>query len=124
MLIGQLPSELGILSEIRYFEVQSDGLFGPLPHSISNWKMLNTLLLNWNKGGLEGTLEVLQNNELLGTIFVNGNRFNGTLDFLSSLRNLQWFEAMHNSIVGNLPEGITGLEQLSELFCFVYCQFC
>ena len=98
---------------MRYFEVQTDRLSGPLPESLVHWKMLDALLLNYN-GGLEGSLDILQNNQLLGTIFVNDNKFNGTLDFLPSLSNLQWFEATGNYLGGTLPEEITALKYLRK----------
>jgi hypothetical protein len=84
--------------------------------------MLDALLLNYN-GGLEGSLDILQNNELLGTIFVNDNKFNGTLDFLPSLSNLQWFEATGNYLGGTLPEEITALKYLRKTLSLVACLY-
>ena len=118
LFTGQLPTEIGMLTEMRYFEVQTDRLSGPLPQTLGNWKMLDALLLNYN-GGLEGSLDVLQNNELLGTIFVNDNKFNGTLDFLPSLSSLQWFEATGNYFGGTLPEEITALKYLRKTPCLL-----
>ena len=110
-----MPIEIGLLTEIRYFEVQSDGLVGPLPSSLGNRRELRALWLGHNKG-LEGSLNVLQSNPLLGTIFVKDNQFSGSLDLFPLLSKLEWFDGSHNSLEGPLLEEIAGLKQLRRSF--------
>merc|ERR1712176_722214 len=76
-LYGNIPSEMGQLTEMRYFEIQDDYLVGTIPETLGNWKKLHTFLVggNYLQGGFPSTFE---GNEMLGTIFIDRNEFNST----------------------------------------------
>ncbi|EJK66618.1 hypothetical protein THAOC_12449 [Thalassiosira oceanica] len=114
-LYGQLPSELGNLAEMRYFEIQDDYLYGTLPQTLGNWDKLHTFLVGGNflSGGFPATFE---GNEMLGTIFLDRNRFNTTFpNVFSTLKNLEWLDAEQNGFKGSLPASITSLKRLRIL---------
>ena len=118
-LYGELPSELGHLIEMRWFEIQDDYLIGTIPNALgTGWTKLHTFLVggNYLHAGFPDTFE---GNEMLGTIFLDRNQFNGTFpSVLSTLRNLKWLDAENNNFVGQLPDGIGDLKSLSESILF------
>lgn len=120
-LYGQIPSELGKLTEMLWFEIQDDYLVGTIPDSLgTGWTNLHTFLVGGNflTGGFPMTFE---NNELLGTVFIDRNRFNGTFpSVFASLKNLKWLDAESNTFVGEMPAEIGNLKSLSE-FLFALC---
>mmetsp|Transcript_26969 Transcript_26969/g.56758 ORF Transcript_26969/g.56758 Transcript_26969/m.56758 type:complete len:708 (+) Transcript_26969:166-2289(+) len=110
---GSIPSEMGILTQMRYFEIQNNVLTGTIPTEIGNWNKLSAFLVNWNK--LEGTFPItFAPNNRLGTIFVNGNRLKGDslVSSLSILKNLEWLEARENDLTGTLSADIANLNRL------------
>ncbi|KAL7551210.1 hypothetical protein ACHAWF_014424 [Thalassiosira exigua] len=122
-LYGQLPSELGYLSGMRFFQVQNDYLIGTVPGELgTSWTKLNTLLLGGNF--LEGTFpETFGGNEMLGTVFVDRNKFRGTFPSLfGMLENLEWLDAEGNDFEGELPATMADLKSLSEFFSYA-CVF-
>jgi hypothetical protein len=137
---GTLPEELGVLTEIVYFELQyrendltgtsshsllaisfallylqtccCDAL-GTIPRSIGrSWTKLTAFLVAWNR--LHGSLP-FENNPLLGTIFFNGNKIEDNIEKLTTLQSLSWLEAETNNFTGTLPEAFIELPYLCEL---------
>ncbi|KAL7552231.1 hypothetical protein ACHAWF_016542 [Thalassiosira exigua] len=114
-LYGSIPTEMGLLTEMRWFEIQDDYLIGTIPEELGNWRSLHTILLggNYLHGGFPSTFG---DNELLGTIFIDRNRFNGTFpETLGTLTNLEWLDAEENNFVGGLPSAIGNLKSLRIL---------
>lgn len=119
-LYGEIPTEIGELTEMRWFEVQNDYLIGTIPDSLSKWTQMHTMLLggNYLHGGFPSSFE---GNEMLGTLFIDRNRFNSTFpNVLATLKNLEWLDAEDNNFKGSLPEAIADLKLLSE---FNFCSF-
>lgn len=112
-LYGELPSELGILEEMRWFEIQQSYVIGTIPESIGRkWTKLHTLLLGYNNmhGGFP---DAFANSEMLGTVFVDHNGFNGTFpSVFGTLKNLEWLDAENNGFEGGLPASIGDLKSL------------
>ncbi|KAL7540796.1 hypothetical protein ACHAXR_010384, partial [Thalassiosira sp. AJA248-18] len=110
---GEIPSELGHLTEMRWFEMQDEYLIGTIPDSLgTGWKKLHTMLLdnNYLHGGFPDTFE---NNEMLGTIFLDHNRMNSTFpSVFSTLKNLEWLDVKNNQFNGTLPDDISNLKSL------------
>mmetsp|Transcript_31232 Transcript_31232/g.57153 ORF Transcript_31232/g.57153 Transcript_31232/m.57153 type:complete len:434 (+) Transcript_31232:1-1302(+) len=115
-IFGELPSELSILTEIRWFEIQHDYLFGTIPKSIGkSWTKVHTILLggNYLSGGFPDTFE---NNQILGTIFIDQNWFNSTFpNVMATMKNLEWLDAEDNNFSGTMPPTITNLKSLRIL---------
>ena len=119
-LYGEIPSELGYLSEMRWFEIQDDYVIGTIPDALgTGWTNLHTFLVGGNF--LHGFPQTFENNEMLGTIFIDRNRFNGTFpSVFETLKNLEWLDVENNAFVGELPDGLGNLKSLSEFFLVQY----
>ena len=114
-LYGEIPTELSYLTEMRWFEIQDDYLFGAIPLSLGvGWKKLRTFLVGGNF--LYGNFpDTFAENEMLGTIFVDRNGLNGTFPrVFGTLKNLKWLDAEDNEFMGELPDGIGELKALSK----------
>jgi Leucine-rich repeat (LRR) protein len=109
---GTLPEELGVLTEIVYFELQyrENDLTGTIPRSIGrSWTKLTAFLVAWNR--LHGSFP-FENNPLLGTIFFNDNKIEDNIEKLTTLQSLSWLEAETNNFTGTLPEAFIELPYL------------
>jgi len=115
-LYGEIPSELGYLSEMRWFEIQDDYLFGTIPSTLgTGWTKLHTFLVSGNSlsGGFPRTFE---SNKMLGTIFMGHNQFGGTFpNVFTTLKNLKWLDVEDNGFVGDLPTEMGELKALRIL---------
>ena len=82
---------------MRYVEIQDDWLVGTIPDALgTGWKKLHTFLVGGNVlgGGFPSTFA---KNEMLGTLFIDRNRFNGTFPAVfSTLKSLEWLDAENN----------------------------
>jgi Leucine-rich repeat (LRR) protein len=114
-LYGSLPSELGYLNEMRWFEIQESLITGTIPSTLGNWTLLHTLLLggNYISGNIPNSFV---NNELLSTIFVDRNSMNGTFPVvLTTLKNLVWLDVDNNFFTGNIPGSIGNMKTLRRI---------
>jgi LRR receptor-like serine/threonine-protein kinase FLS2 len=114
-LYGSLPSELGYLNEMRWFEIQESYITGTIPSSLGNWSLVHTILLggNYISGNIPSSFV---NNELLSTIFVHRNSMNGTFPaVLTTLKNLVWLDVYNNYFTGNIPGSIGNIKTLRRI---------
>ncbi|KAL7537964.1 hypothetical protein ACHAXR_008184 [Thalassiosira sp. AJA248-18] len=116
-LYGQLPSELGKLNEMRWFAIQDDYLIGTIPDDFgTGWTKLHTFLVGGNFLTGVGFPLTFENNEMLGTIFIDRNLLNGTFpSVFTTIKNLKWLDAEKNTFVGEMPIGIGDLKSLRIL---------
>ena len=90
-LSGEIPAELGSLSNLRVLYLYSNELSGEIPAelgSLSNLRVLD-----------------LHSNELSGEIPAE----------LGSLSNLQWLDLSYNDLSGGIPAELGSLSNLTEL---------
>ncbi|KAL3817596.1 hypothetical protein ACHAXA_006485 [Cyclostephanos tholiformis] len=114
-LYGQIPSELGLLTEMRWLGIQESYLTGTIPESLGQWTNLLTFLVggNYLEGGFPESFEY---NEMLGTIFIDRNNLNGTFpSVFTTLSNLEWLDAANNRFTGTIPEEIGNLKSLRQI---------
>ena len=84
-LVGQIPDELGDLSELEYLDLRSNYLNGQIPSSLGNLNQLTFLSLHTN--------------QLTGPI----------PDALGNLKNLEFVRFAGNSLTECVPEGLNYL---------------
>ena len=90
---------MGMLTEMRYLEIQNDFLYGTLPDQLGAWTKIEAFLVNDNF--FTGSFpDSFRDHGFLGTVFTNGNDFNGTLEVIPTLKNLEWLEAEDNRFTG------------------------
>ena len=139
-LIGEIPTELGDLSELTTLELQDNQLTGEIPSELGNLFSLSVLYLWENELNGEipselGNLPNLQrlslsNNRLSGEIpsglgdlsslthlYLNGNQLNGEIPAeLGSLSSLTILDLGGNQLNGGIPSELGDLSSLSELY--------
>mmetsp|Transcript_10763 Transcript_10763/g.31360 ORF Transcript_10763/g.31360 Transcript_10763/m.31360 type:complete len:627 (-) Transcript_10763:843-2723(-) len=133
-LIGSIPSEIRILSNLQILDLSSNGIFGSIPEDFYELRDLKRVYLYHNK--LTGTISSsigqlnslqylhLSHNSLSGSIpqqlrswshdvfrplrYLNlyDNRLTGTIPTNLKLRDLFYFDIGRNSIGGSIPGDI------------------
>ena len=143
-LAGEIPKELGSLSNLKRLELGNNDLTGEIPRELGNLSDLETLLLGSTSrltGGLSGgipkelgTLSKLEAlnlkfNQLTGeipaelgnltsleTLLLDYNRLSGEIPAeLGSLSNLTRLMLGHNQLSGDIPKELGNLSNLKWL---------
>ena len=141
-LSGNVPEELGNLSNLTFLKFSATGLSGPIPASLGGLSNLRTLHLNYTDlsgsipselGNLTELIELdLCSNELSGSIpselgnlssvtwfCLGANGFTGTLPTsLVGLSSVQYFHVGMNELSGTIPSELGDLGNLQELLLF------
>ncbi|KAL8211278.1 hypothetical protein R6Q57_005715 [Mikania cordata] len=89
-----------------------NNLEGELPMSLSG-SQLESLWVNGQK--LNGSIDVIQNMTFLKEIWFHSNSFSGPLPNLSGLKGLEILSLRDNSFTGPVPESLTNLESLKSV---------
>jgi photosystem II stability/assembly factor-like uncharacterized protein/Leucine-rich repeat (LRR) protein len=133
-LSGQIPPEIGMLSEIQFLILDQNGLTGNLPEEIGNLTNMLVILLTSNQlvGSLPASLGDLSN---LLELYLGHNLFSGSIPpQLGNLSQLEEFHLNDNQLTGELPSALSGMttvrglelqnNQLSGCFPAEYSIFC
>ncbi len=114
-LRGELPAELGNLSELGYLVLNSNGLSGSIPPELGNLSKLWWLDLGNN--ALSGSIPAeLGNLSQLGTLHLHKNQLSGSIP--AELGNLSQLGTLHlhkNQLSGSIPAELGNLSQLGTL---------
>ncbi len=135
----RLPSELGLLTELRVLHLENNDLVGEIPIELGKLLNLRELRLNFND--LNGPVPVelsylteleelhLNDNDLWGEIpaemgkltklryfLLGNNRLSGEIPLeLDGLTNVTAFSLTVNHLTGEIPAGLGSLEHLMRL---------
>ena len=114
-LSGQLPAELGNLSNLTSLNLTRNELTGTIPTQLSNLSYLTLLALGGNQ--LTGTIPTqLGNLSNLTGLYLWGNELTGTVPAqLGNLSNLTLLSIQINQLTGELPSSLTGLTSMDHL---------
>ena len=115
-LSGELPAELGGLTNLQELILDSNELSGSLPSWLGNLTNLQWLSLSRNQlsGSLPSWLGNLTN---LQWLWLYNNQLSGSLpSSLGNLTNLQWLWLYNNQLSGSLPSSLGNLTNLEELY--------
>ncbi len=117
---GEIPSEIGNLSELEYFRVcRGDSyLTGGIPASIGNCTKLKVLDLCYC--GLSGSIpEQLGSCTELEEIYLHINNFSGNIpQWLGNCKNLRILELNDNRLSGEIPSNLGESPSLEYLCLF------
>lgn len=105
-MVGQLPEELGNLTELEYISFYGNKLSGEIPSSIGNLTNLEVLSLSNNNltGEIPSSLGDLTN---LDHLDLSDNNLTGNLPAtLANLNNLQYVDLCGNRLNGVIPDEI------------------
>lgn len=139
-LVGELPSEIGKLSNLEFLVITENNMKGVLPQEIGNLPRLKKLVLSHNQfyGNIPYSLGLLQEllildlsfNQLQGQIpqslgnlnsvvkmDLSDNGFNsGIPPTLGELKALTFLDLRNNQLQGDLPHSLTQMINLQELY--------
>ena len=115
-LAGEIPSELGSLSNLLGLKFDVNELTGEIPSELGNLAGLETLSLAWNK--LTGKIpSELGNLTGLETLSLAGNKLTGKIPSeLGNLTNLKILRIEGNDLSGEIPPELGGLTNLETLW--------
>jgi len=132
-LTGEIPSEIGNLTNLTYLNLRINQLTGSIPPEIGNLTNLEKLSLDSNQvtgsipseiGNLTNlTYLILRDNQLTGSIppeignltnlsglILNDNQLTGSIPpEIGNLTNLNFLELNNNQLTGLIPESICDL---------------
>lgn len=114
-LIGQFPSNIGDLKQLRYLRLNDNYLYGELPESFYDLTELEYFSVsNSNFGSEGGTIVIDPNNPEAPTL--GRNQLSGTIsEKIGNLKNLYEFSVTQNMLEGELPKAIWKLPKLKAL---------
>ena len=112
-LTGEIPAELGNLSNLETLNLSGNQLAGDIPTELGSLSNLETLVLSDNQltGEIPTELVSLSNLETLDLV---GNQLTGEIPTeLGSLSNLERLGLSGNQLTGEIPHSLTGLTLLA-----------
>ncbi|KAL8478336.1 hypothetical protein ACS0TY_030298 [Phlomoides rotata] len=113
-LSGEIPREIGALSNLEELQLHTNSLSGTLPPSLARCSKLTTLILRNNLFG--GDISDLSKLGRLQTIDLGNNSLVGKIpDSLCLCRSLSAVRLAHNQLVGEIPPCIAFLTSLTHL---------
>ena len=115
-LSGEIPPELGNLSKLHALFLDANQLTGEIPEEIGQLQGLNEFWLSGNQinGEIPITLDKLTN---LTRLFLNDNLLSGPIPAeLGQLKNLVVLNTANNQLTGDIPAELARLSRLEELF--------
>ena len=115
-LTGQIPSELGNLTELRRLSLWGNQLTGMIPSELEGLTNLETLDLRVNRltGPIPPQLGNLTN---LAELILGENELSGPIPSeLASLTNLTALYLSHNQLTGPIPSEMASLTKLTALY--------
>ena len=115
-LIGEIPPELGNLAKLRSLFLDANQLTGEIPEEIGQLKSLNEFWLNGNQISGEIPASIGQLTQL-NHLFLNNNFLSGPIPAeLGQSENLVVLNMGNNRLTGNIPEELGRQSMLEELF--------
>lgn len=105
-----LPSNIGRLTKLEWFESTYTNLIGGIPESIGDLASIINFDVSNNKltGKIPGSIGRLKNAE---QIELFGNQFSGELpDTFSNLTSLRRLDASENNLTGRISDSLAGLQ--------------
>ena len=121
---GEIPTEIGNLSNLWFIDFTSNNLVGEIPEEISNLTNLYHLELWGNNltGEIPSSIGDLSN---LSTLKLNNNNLTGSIpSSITNLSNLQRLQLYANQLSGSIPTGICDLPIEWNIYVLNDNQFC
>ncbi|KAM6594869.1 hypothetical protein CsatA_002572 [Cannabis sativa] len=114
-LSGEVPKELGLLTELLILSFSSNNFSGPLPPELGNLIKLQHLFID--SAGVSGEIpSTFANLQSLETLRASDNEFTGKIPkFIGNWKNLNTLRLQGNSFEGPIPSTLANLTSLTDL---------
>ena len=115
-LTGEIPPEIGNLTNLTLLYLVGDSLTGEIPPEIGN--LTNLKILNFSANQLTGEIPSEIGNLInLETLWLNDNRLEGKIPSeIGNLINLEDLHVDNNQLTGEIPSEIGNLANLESLW--------
>ncbi|XP_009610544.1 receptor-like kinase TMK4 [Nicotiana tomentosiformis] len=113
-IMGQIPDIFGSFPSLENVRLSYNNITGFLPASFANSGIKN-LVLNNQKNGLSGRIDVLGSMEQLTQVWIHVNKFSGPIPDLSLCTNLVDLQLRDNTLTGVIPASLTSLPKLANV---------
>ena len=115
-LTGEIPPELGDLTNLELLSLFSNGLTGAIPSELGS--LTSLWHLNLARNGLTGEIPPeLGSLANLGELYLSSNRLTGEIPpELGSLANLERLFLRYNGLTGEIPPELGNLANLRDLY--------
>ena len=115
-LTGEIPTELGELTNLRLLNLQSNQLTGEIPTELGKLSNLTVLYLRSNQLTGEIPTELGELTNLIGLDLLS-NQLTGEIPTeLGELTNLRWLYLSSNQLTGEIPTELGKLSNLTVLY--------
>ncbi len=114
-LSGEIPAELGDLTDLEYLNLRFNDLSGEIPAELGDLTDLEWLYLSSNdlSGEIPAELGDLTN---LEELMLESNELSGEIPtWLGDLTNLEWLFLHSNGLSGEIPSEFSNLTELTEV---------
>jgi len=103
-LVGPLPSELGVLSNLIELQLYDNSLYGNIPNGLGGMSSLQYFYMHRNQ--LTGSIPSdFGNLSSLTRLYLSDNNISGVIpSSFGDLTNLQYLYLHHNQLTGNIPD--------------------
>ena len=115
-LHGQIPGELGNLTELQFLRLRDLSLTGQIPQEISLLQNLIFMELSYNAltSAIPASLGYMEN---LSSVTLNNNQLTGNIPpELGRLNLLQFLNVANNNLTGTVPQELTSITMLQRLY--------
>ncbi|XP_019079273.1 probable LRR receptor-like serine/threonine-protein kinase At1g56140 isoform X2 [Vitis vinifera] len=114
-LSGELPKELGQLTDLRSIAFGTNNFSGSLPSELGNLVKLEQLY--FDSSGLSGDIpSTFANLQSLTTVWASDNELTGNIpDFIGNWSKLTVLRLQGNSFEGSIPSSFSNLTSLTDL---------
>lgn len=111
-LVGTIPTEIGLLSDLAIWGMERGGLTGNIPSEIGQLSGLIFLDLDFNdlSGSLPTEIYLLTG---LTQFDVNNNRLSGNIDQIGVFEQLEFLQIHANLFTGEIPPSMGGLSRMT-----------
>ncbi|KAH0728966.1 hypothetical protein KY289_000154 [Solanum tuberosum] len=116
-ITGRIPESFSHLTSLYNLDMSDFNLSGPIPKPL--WNLTNIEFLDLGNNHLEGPISQLSRFEKLKVFTLKNNNFDGQLECLSFNRSwtqLVMLDFRSNSLTGQIPSNVTGLQNLQSVY--------
>jgi hypothetical protein len=104
-LVGTIPREIGLLTDLTFLGMQRGGLTSTIPTEIGRLTNLKVLDLDFNV--LTGTLSTeLLSLSSLTQLDVNNNFLSGSINGIGNFPDMAWLQLSNNLFTGTVPAAV------------------